>query len=1125
MKSFLFSVLLIFSISANAVGINSQELEKIFSTFLKENNIEIDKFIQDENYFNLVIIYLKPQGFLLVSNESNAVPILAYSFSNDFPLPLTPENEINDLLNNYQGQIEAIKSTKNSKNQLLWEAIISKTSDFFKNNKDALPLTTSNWSLGNPWNADCPEDASGSGGHARVGCLAVGMGQIMYYWKHPTQGTGYHEYTSPYGLLSVDFGSEVYDYTNMFDATASSDATRLLYHCGVSVDMHYGSGVSYAWSFAAIPAMTSYFGYKDNSEMLHQANFTDFEWNTILKNELDQSRPIYFQGFSEAATTGHGFLCDGYQGEDFYHFNWGLGGSYNGYYYLDDMTPGNANFSFHQGIIRKIEPVFEFTHDLSIERILSPRSGKYLSQEENICFRISNDGTQTESNFYVQLILNETDTIKEFFSQSILPSENIDFTFNHTIDLSILGNYTLTYEILLENDEYTPNNKWTNPVICSELDLCIPEYSIGCSSGDAIDGFQILDLQNDYSGCSEELNTGYTQYFEHQPPIITIDSSYFISVKSQADDNYFSLWMDNDDSETFEDYELLIDNYLIDQSNTWINIPIELTADNNPGKHVIRLRSRKDTLIDSPCAIFESGEAEDYFVQLRDYCKKPYRFYDDFETYTNGQNLACQNEKDWTTWSGTHCSTEDALISNAYANSGTQALLIQNGDDFVHPINNFTEGIYKVEFQLYIPSGKLAYFNNLLDFNGSSSAWGQEIRFSNGTAVMDAAGDNAAQFSYSFDEWFSNKLIVNMDIDSAYYYYNETLIHSWKWSYGAHDTDALNQLGGTNFWAWTGDSGGESCYYYVDDYTVEHMFNQPESISEITLAYSEDYEDIILNWDYPDSLNFIIYHSPDNTTYLPIDTVNAFNYTDISPLSGSHYYYIKTMCNSLLSDKSPTITGNISHRLSVEAFLEGAYDVSIDSMRTSLNKQGFLPNIQVFEDSPWLYSGDEELYLFPKDMVDWVLIKLYDTTAADLISVPFDTIAAIILKDGRITDLDGNSPLSFSDTVNNQLIIELSTRNHLSIVSNYAVNQNGLLLQYDFSTAADQAWQSKQNFIGNGKFGMKAGDINSDETISNEDYLFWKTEAGRKGYHYSDINLDGEINNQDKIEFLLPNLN
>jgi hypothetical protein len=53
---------------------------------------------------------------------------------------------------------------------------------------------------------------------------------------------------------------------------------------------------------------------------------------------------------------GHAFVCDGYQGTDYFHFNFGWSGSFNGYFYVDNLTPGGNNFNLAQELIINIYP-------------------------------------------------------------------------------------------------------------------------------------------------------------------------------------------------------------------------------------------------------------------------------------------------------------------------------------------------------------------------------------------------------------------------------------------------------------------------------------------------------------------------------------------------------------------------------------------------------------------------------------------------------------------------------------------------------------------------------------------------------------------------------------------------
>ncbi|MEA1987003.1 MAG: choice-of-anchor J domain-containing protein, partial [Candidatus Marinimicrobia bacterium] len=73
-------------------------------------------------------------------------------------------------------------------------------------------------------------------------------------------------------------------------------------------------------------------------------------------SELDKSQPMFYRG--SHASGGHAFVCDGYQlgTPNFFHFNWGWGGSHNGYFKLDSLDSGNGDYTDDQGAIVGVEP-------------------------------------------------------------------------------------------------------------------------------------------------------------------------------------------------------------------------------------------------------------------------------------------------------------------------------------------------------------------------------------------------------------------------------------------------------------------------------------------------------------------------------------------------------------------------------------------------------------------------------------------------------------------------------------------------------------------------------------------------------------------------------------------------
>ena len=51
-------------------------------------------------------------------------------------------------------------------------------------------------------------------------------------------------------------------------------------------------------------------------------------------------------------------------------------------------------------------------------------------------------------------------------------------------------------------------------------------------------------------------------------------------------------------------------------------------------------------------------------------------FFEDFEGFIAGQQVACQDPVNWTTWSGLPCSAEDAYVSTNYAHSAPNSFVL-----------------------------------------------------------------------------------------------------------------------------------------------------------------------------------------------------------------------------------------------------------------------------------------------------------------------------------------------------------------------------------------------------------------------------------------------------------------
>ncbi len=332
-----------------------QQLEKV--------PLIVSSFTVERNGFPVYYTYnFKGGGYVQVAAEDAAYPILSFDLSNQVEFGKKQDNYDN-WMQNYIDQILFIRMNQLTADQVVsraWTLLINGQNASLIASKSSEPLLLSKWNQGSLYNADCPEDVNGPGGRVYAGCVAVAMAQVMYYYRFPAQGQGNNSYYHyAYGTQSANFGTATYqwnDMVNVVDASGNSAVANLLYHLGVSVEMDYGASGSGAYSQNAALALINYFKYQSSVGLEDKSDFTYAQWVAKIVNSIDSKIPLYYHGYDNQGGGGHAFNLDGYQGSDHFHFNWGWGGSYDGYFYLSALNPGSSNFINGQGAIFNIFP-------------------------------------------------------------------------------------------------------------------------------------------------------------------------------------------------------------------------------------------------------------------------------------------------------------------------------------------------------------------------------------------------------------------------------------------------------------------------------------------------------------------------------------------------------------------------------------------------------------------------------------------------------------------------------------------------------------------------------------------------------------------------------------------------
>jgi hypothetical protein len=324
-------------------------------------------------------------GFVIVAADDRVQPILGYGTEGEpFPLSAMPEH-VSDWLLLYRDQIaEAIAQRISPEPQTIqwWNALKEGSAPSYQGQLSTVnPLIAAKWDQSPHYNALAPFD-NAFNQRTVAGCVATAMAMIMKYYNYPSNGTGFHSYThEKYGLQSANFGATTYNYAAMPNTVNSPNAqvATLMYHCGVAVDMMFGvgsTGGSGAYVISAKSpvqhcaeyAFRTYFGYKPSLKGVERSSYTQTQWINLLKTELDASRPVYYAGFGSGG--GHAFLCDGYDANNFFHFNWGWSGSFNGYFTVNALNPsgvgtggGSGGYNSGQQAIIGLEPLAQSDPD------------------------------------------------------------------------------------------------------------------------------------------------------------------------------------------------------------------------------------------------------------------------------------------------------------------------------------------------------------------------------------------------------------------------------------------------------------------------------------------------------------------------------------------------------------------------------------------------------------------------------------------------------------------------------------------------------------------------------------------------------------------------------------------
>jgi hypothetical protein len=348
-------------------------------------------------------LYRSGNTMLVFPADDRVTPLLGYYDASSAVSDQMP-SQLQWWLSEYARQIAYIQTLPEGKYEYKAE---TRTDDF----EPIAPLLTTKWDQGSPYNLKCP---TYNGDLCYTGCVATAGAQVMNYFKYPQKATGSIKYTDLYSGVerSMNFDEESFDWDNMLDSydkgytEAQANAVAyLMKACGYAAKSQYAEESTSTWESIMLKTFIDNFGYSDKGRFLVRDNYNTDTWENIIYQNLKNVGPVIYGG--DQVYYGHCFICDGYSGNGFYHFNFGWSGYLDGYFQLTAINLYGTNshgaidglaFNLNQDIVVNLTPAGNSTIELPDEMPLTWRGNLTAALTDSNTITLSHDNGEIYDN-------------------------------------------------------------------------------------------------------------------------------------------------------------------------------------------------------------------------------------------------------------------------------------------------------------------------------------------------------------------------------------------------------------------------------------------------------------------------------------------------------------------------------------------------------------------------------------------------------------------------------------------------------------------------------------------------------------------------------------------------------
>ena len=223
--------------------------------------------------------------------------------------------------------------------------------------------------------------------------------------------------------------------------------------------------------------------------------------------------------------------------------------------------------------------------------------------------------------------------------------------------------------------------------------------------------------------------------------------------------------------------------------------------------------------------IYPGENFSDFYMTDIVFKESTERYSTSFDDVSSGAFVAQSYPDWWTTFFHLPGTPQDALITNEQfettPNSAKCTYVAgDNGTDLVFKAGDKTSGAYKIDFDMYIPTGSNAYFNLLQNFDGYNSTWAVGVYFNvsanppyNPAGTFIQHNEQITNFTFPYATWFPISVYVNLDADVANISINGTQILEWQYSIDETGDPGITKLAAVDFYP--SETGS---VFYIDNF-------------------------------------------------------------------------------------------------------------------------------------------------------------------------------------------------------------------------------------------------------------------------------------------------------------------